>query len=55
MLRVEIKCPLCGASRKRNVYGYADVATWTDSETDICCHTCGNEAVDIVVEGQGQK
>ena len=55
-LRVTIRCPLCGATRKRLVYGYQDVATWTDSETEtVRCHTCGNEAVEIVVDAQGQR
>lgn len=55
MLRVTIYCPVCGASRKRNVYGYQDVVTWTDNEPGLCCHTCGNEAIEIVVDGQGQR
>ena len=54
MLTVRIVCPICGASRKRTVYGYADVATWTDGET-VRCTSCGNEAVEITVEGQGQR
>ncbi len=53
MLRVEIRCPLCGATRKRNVYGYQDVASWTDAE-EVHCMRCGNTELEYTVEGQGR-
>ena len=52
-LQVTIKCPECGASRQRKVYGYQDAATWTDNE-EVRCMRCGSTAVEITVNAQGR-